>query len=119
MREIFLKEEICHVKMISFTSAWLNISKKTRKNEGNFFKRRNMSCKDDQFYICLVEFFKGNKEKRGGIFSKEGIYMSYKDDQFVVIHKTQNGHLRTKQDMTVFIRARQLNLSIDGQVQIQ
>ena len=59
---MFSKEEIYHIKMIAlllfhfffsgkpwtiFTSAWLNISKKTRKNEGNFFKRRNMSCKDD------------------------------------------------------------------------
>ena len=35
------------------------------------------------------------------------------------IHKTQNGHLQTTQfkDITVFIRARQLKLFIDGQVQ--
>ena len=35
------------------------------------------------------------------------------------IHKTQNGHLQTTQfkDITVFIRARQLKLSIDGKVQ--
>ena len=37
---LFLKEEICHVKMISFTFAWLNFSKETRKNEGEFFQKK-------------------------------------------------------------------------------
>ena len=107
--EMFSKEEICHIKMIAlllfhfffsgkpwtiFTSAWLNISKKTRKNEGISFQKKKYLLQ--RWLVCCI---------------------LWKPHLINAIHKTQNGHLKTLQNITVFIRARQIKLSIDGKVQ--
>ena len=84
---MFSKEEICHIKMIAlllfhfffsgkpwtiFTSAWLNISKKTRKNEGIYFLKEEIChVKMISFTFAWLNFSKETRKNEGEFFQKK------------------------------------------------